>query len=177
MPLFSNMFTQFSSSPHSCGPLVPTTQCPALGPLSTLDSLSHSPVTLQPTQTARTYPPSVQSTKNFNSRHMLIHFSFSPHACGPQVPTSQCPALGPLPTLHSLSHSLIPLQPTQEAQTPSHSVSSTSTKNFDSRQEGGHVLRRRRCPCLAQGYSAPTPPLRHLLPHSSSLRSCSSPSH
>jgi len=154
VPLFFNMLTHFSFSPHSCGPQEPTTQCPALGPPSTLDSLSYSPFPLEPTQTARTPSPSVQSTKNFNSRPLLIHFTFSPHSCGPQLPTTQCPALGPLPTLHSLSHSLFQLQLTQEAQTPLPSAS--STKNFDSRQEGGHVLRRRRCPCLAQGYSAPT---------------------
>ena len=87
---------------------------------------------------------------------MLIHFSFSPHSCGPQVPTTQCPALGPISTLRSLSHSPFTLQPTQTARTSPPSVQSTSTKNFDSRQEGGHVLRRRRCPCLAQGYSALT---------------------
>jgi len=68
MPLFPNLLTHLFSSPHSCGPQVPTAQCPALGPLSTLDSLSHSPFTPQPTQTARIPSPSVSSTKNFNSR-------------------------------------------------------------------------------------------------------------
>mmetsp|Transcript_28212 Transcript_28212/g.86206 ORF Transcript_28212/g.86206 Transcript_28212/m.86206 type:complete len:318 (-) Transcript_28212:7-960(-) len=130
VPLFFNMLTHFSFSPHSCGPQEPTTQCPALGTPSTLDSLSYSPFPLEPTQTARTPPPSVQSTKNFHSRHMLIHFPFSPHACGPQVPTTQCPALGPLSTLDSLSHSPFTPQPTQTARIPSPSVS--STKNFNS---------------------------------------------